>query len=62
VLIAVVHFPADRICFSPQSIRQRIYMTPLTERRQSSFVSMTGLSENGAAVLKTGDGDNCDCE
>jgi hypothetical protein len=58
VLIVVVHFPADRICFSPQPIGQRIYMTPLTERRQSSFMSMIGLSENSTSGLKTKDGDN----
>ncbi len=58
VLIVVVHLPADRICFPPQSIGQRIYMTPLTKRRQSSFVSMTGLSEGTVSLLKTKYDDN----
>lgn len=58
MLIIVVQLPADRICFPPQPIGQRIYMTSLAERRQRSFVSMTGLSEGTAALLKTKDGDN----
>lgn len=53
VLIMVVHFPADRICFPLQSIGQRVYVTPFAECRPGSIMSVTGLSESTVALLKT---------
>ena len=58
VLIMVVHFPADRICFPLQSIGQRVYVTPFAECRPGSIMSVTGLSVTGlsestVALLKT---------
>lgn len=62
VLVAVIHFPADRICFPPQSIGQRIYMASGAKRVLSSTVSMIGLSKNVAALLNTKNGDDGDGE
>jgi len=50
VLIMVVHFPADRICFPLQSIGQRVYVTPFAECRPGSIMSVTGLSVTGLSV------------
>ena len=50
VLIMVVHFPADRICFPLQSIGQRVYVTPFAECRPGSIMSVTGMSVTGLSV------------